>query len=97
MVGGDNGHSVDAVGAGGLSPRHLAEVGVAAVRGNAEVLRRGLSPRGVRGQGTRHQLPAVVDAAGNAVHRANEAPRPPPTIPNLRRRFAMLILVAFSG
>ena len=72
VVGGNDGHHLDAVGPCRLGPRHLPEIGVHPVR--RQPLRRAaaLGPGRVgRGRGGQ-QLKAVIQPRGDAVHRADE-------------------------
>ena len=94
MVRRDDRYRLDAVGARGLLPCHAGEVGIGA--GKAE--RRGRAGRPLRsgGQSTRHKLVTVVEPRRDAVHGAEKAPSPPPTMPSRMRRPSCLdVMILF--
>ena len=72
----DDGDGVYAVVARRLRGRHLGEAAVGALRRQAQVRRRGPGLVGIGGERAGHQLVAVVDPGGDAVHGADEGVAP---------------------
>ena len=89
VVGGDDRHHVDRIGARHLLRGHLGEAAIGALRPDPELGRRRFGALRIGAQRTRHQLVAVVEPRRDPMHRADERalaaahhaePEPPPEL-----------------
>jgi len=97
MVGRDDRHRLDAVGAAGLGPCHLGEGAVGAASVEAEL--GGGSPRALRigGQGSGYQRELAIEPGGDAVHRADEGALPAANHAEADATARGFFLAAFDG
>ncbi len=89
VVGGGDGHHLDAIGTGGFGGEEAPIVGIAAGGIEAELGAEGLSARGIDVEGPGEEGEAAIAARGGAVRIADLAAASPPTSPQRRGRGRM--------
>ena len=72
VVGGDDRHGLDAIGARGLGCRHVLEGGIGAIRRDAALCCRGAGAVRVGREGAGNEIELAIDPCGDAVYGADE-------------------------
>ena len=95
VVGGHDGDRIDAVLQPPLAARHLVEIAIDPVGLQKQVLAGQPCALRIGGEGTRHQLPSVVEPRRDAMHRADE--RAAPAADHAEAQAAIELLIRRSG